>query len=82
MLLKGHHAAPEVTHTHLRKRRISLGVRSILDIYIYIFFYDNDIHKTLILNNKITKKNKEQNIKTRRNIHRQSNASMNAAQNI
>ena len=31
---------------------------------------------------KKTKKNKEQNIKTRLNIHRRSNASMNVAQNI
>ena len=46
------------------------------------FFYDNDIHKTLILNNKKTKQNKEQSIKTRLNIHRRSNTSVNAAQNI
>ena len=46
----------------------------------FFFFYDNGIHKTL--NNKKTKENKEQIIKARLNIHRRSNASMSAAQNM
>ena len=35
MWLKGHHATPEATYTYLRARRISIGVRSILDICLH-----------------------------------------------
>ena len=35
MWLTGHHAAPGVTHTHLRKRMISLGVAIILSICLH-----------------------------------------------